>query len=47
MAFKLDITICDFKSRKCIPLIDAIRALTEQPKPAKRPIGFAADVLKK
>ena len=27
-------------------LIDAIRALTEQPKPVKRPIGFTADVLK-
>lgn len=29
-----------------VALIDAIRALTEQPKPAKRPIGFTADVLK-
>ena len=27
-------------------LIDAIRALTEEPKPVKRPIGFTADVLK-
>ena len=30
-----------------VALIDAIRALTEQPKPASRPIGFTADVLKK
>ena len=30
-----------------VALIDAIRALTEQPKPANRPIGFTADVLKK
>ena len=30
-----------------VALIDAIRALTEQPKPVKRPIGFTADVLKK
>ncbi len=29
-----------------VALIDAIRALTEQPQPAKRPIGFTADVLK-
>jgi ORF6N domain len=29
-----------------VALIDAIRALTEQPKPVKRPIGFTADVLK-
>ncbi|MEY4911054.1 MAG: hypothetical protein RL761_717 [Pseudomonadota bacterium] len=29
-----------------VALIDAIRALTEQPKPVKRPIGFAANVLK-
>ncbi len=29
-----------------VALIDAIRALTEQPKPLKRPIGFTADVLK-
>jgi hypothetical protein len=29
-----------------VALIDAIRALTEQPKPAKRPIGFTADVIK-
>ena len=28
-----------------VALIDAIRALTEQPKPANRPIGFTADVL--
>ena len=30
-----------------VALIDAIRALTEQPKPVKRPIGFTADVLKR
>ena len=30
-----------------VALIDAIRALTEQLKPVKRPIGFTADVLKK
>ena len=30
-----------------VALIDAIRALTEPPKPASRPIGFTADVLKK
>jgi ORF6N domain len=29
-----------------VALIDAIRALTEQPKPVKRPIGFTADVFK-
>ena len=29
-----------------VALIDAIRALTEQPKLVKRPIGFTADVLK-
>ena len=29
-----------------LALIDAIRGLTEQPKPSKRPIGFTADVLK-
>jgi hypothetical protein len=29
-----------------VALIDAIRALTEQPKSVKRPIGFTADVLK-
>ena len=30
-----------------VALIDVIRALTEQPKAANRPIGFTADVLKK
>jgi hypothetical protein len=30
-----------------VALISAIRALTEQPKPVNRPIGFTADVLKK
>jgi cell division septum initiation protein DivIVA len=29
-----------------VTLIDAIRSLTAQPKPVKRPIGFTADVLK-
>ena len=29
-----------------VALIDAIRALTDQPKPVNRPIGFTADVLK-
>jgi ORF6N domain len=29
-----------------VALIDAIRALTEQPKPVNRPIGFTVDVLK-